>query len=129
MVACVAAYGSSGGRSGGYSSSGGGGGGGSGYSGQVIPGMICLIFLSFLVLTLYLMLAAIQSRHEIQFRDVPTTSDIKPATVEVGAGQLPLTILFKSASSNLNIRQVHDGAQGSTQESNSEDEPHILRHS
>ncbi|XP_017493031.1 PREDICTED: keratin, type I cytoskeletal 9-like, partial [Rhagoletis zephyria] len=32
------------------------------------------------------------------------------------------------ASSNLNIQQVHDGAQGSNQESQSEDEPHVLKH-
>ncbi|KAH9393307.1 hypothetical protein TYRP_021997 [Tyrophagus putrescentiae] len=108
VASVVASYGSSSGRSGGYSS-GGGGGGSSGYSGQVVP-------------------AAIQTRHQISYREVPTTSDIHPATVEVGAGQIPITILFKSASSNLNIRQVHDGAQGSTQESESEDEPHVLKH-
>ena len=130
LVACVVAYGggSSGGSyggsrggssSGGYGgmgrSSGGYGGGRSnggngGNGGQVVQ-------------------AAIQSRHQIEFRDVPSTGSVAPTTIEVGAGQVPLNILFRSASSNLNVQQAHDGAQGSTQESDSEDEPHILKHS
>ena len=73
--------------------------------------------------------AAIQTRHEIQFKDVPSTGSIEPTTIEVGASPLPLTILFRSASSNLNIQQAHDGAQGSVQETSSEDEPHRLVHS
>ena len=120
LVACVAAggYGGGGGGSsgGGYGGGsrggygGGGRGGGGGGLGQVVP-------------------AAIQTRHEIQFKDVPSTGSVEPATIDVGASSVPLQILFRSASSNLNIQQVHDGAQGSTQESNSEDEPHILKHS
>ena len=74
--------------------------------------------------------AAINTRHQIEFRDVPSTGNIiTPAVVEVGAGQVPLNILFRSASSSLNVLQAHDGAQGSTQESDSEDEPHVLKHS
>ena len=45
------------------------------------------------------------------------------------ANAVPVNLLFRSASSNLNIQQAHDGAGGSVQESQSEDEPHILRHS
>ncbi len=74
-------------------------------------------------------LAAIQSRHRVEFRDVPSTGETSPTTIEVGAGQIPLNILFRSASSNLNIQQQHDGAGGSNQETSSEDEPHYLRHS
>ena len=33
-----------------------------------------------------------------------------------------------SASSNLNIQQMHEGAGGSNQETSSEDEPHLLKH-
>ena len=110
MASASGGYGSaSSGNSGGYSS-GGSSGGGSGYSGQVVN-------------------AAIQTRHEIQFRDVPSTGSVEPSTIEVGASSIPLNILFRSASSNLNVLQHHDGAQGSTQESDSEDEPHILKHS
>ena len=38
-------------------------------------------------------------------------------------------MLFRSASSQLNVQQAHQGAAGSVQESASEDETHILRHS
>ena len=127
LVACVAAGGYGGGSSGGYGGgsgrSSGGYGGGSGYGGgrgmgggrsggggQVVP-------------------AAIQTRHQIEFRDVPSSGSVEPTTIEVGANSVPLQILFRSASSNLNVQQAHDGAQGSTQESQSEDEPHILKHS
>lgn len=96
-----------GGSSGGYSS--GGGGGGGGYGGGVVP-------------------AAIQTRHNIEFRDVPSTGSIQPSTIEVGASSIPLNILFRSASSNLNVLQQHQGAGGDTQETSSEDEPHRLVH-
>ena len=73
--------------------------------------------------------AAIQTKHQIEFRDVPSSGFVEPTTIEVGASSIPLNILFRSASSNLNIQQQHDGAGGSTQESESEDEPHVLKHS
>lgn len=118
--------GGGGGRSsgyGGYGGSGGGGGlsnfasafgfgsggGGSTFSGGIIP-------------------AAIQSNHRIDFRDVPTQRDIQGATIEVGASVIPLNIIFKSASSNLNVLQQHEGAAGGQQETSSEDEPHRLLH-
>lgn len=64
--------------------------------------------------------AAVQSKHEIQFRDYPTTGNIVPTTVEVGAISVPLNILFKSASSSLRIQQAHEGSEGSVQETESE---------
>jgi len=54
---------------------------------------------------------------------------VKPTTIEVGANSVPLNIVFRSASSALNIQQQHEPAQGSTQETSSEDEPHRLVHS
>ena len=95
-----------GGFGGGY----GGGYGGGGGLGQVVQ-------------------AAIQTKHDIQFRDVPSTGSVAPTTIDVGASSVPLNILFRSASSNLNVLQQHDGAQGSNQESSSEDEAHRLVHS
>jgi len=53
---------------------------------------------------------------------------VQPTTIEVGANSVPLNILFRSASSNLNVQQYHEGAKGGYQESQSEDEPHILKH-
>ena len=85
-------------------------GGGNGGAGQVVE-------------------AAIQSRHNVEFRDVPSSGAAAPTTVEVGANSLPVTLLFRSASSSLNVQQAHDGAQGSVQESQSDDEAHVLRHS
>ncbi|KAH9521070.1 uncharacterized protein LOC124496166 [Dermatophagoides farinae] len=72
--------------------------------------------------------AAIQTRHELNFVHVPTTQNLKPTTIEIGASKLPITILFRSSSSSLNVQQAHDGATGSTQETSSEDEPHRLVH-
>ena len=100
-----------GGYGGGMSFGGGGGGGygGGGYGGGVVP-------------------AAIHSRHSVQYYDVPSSGYVQPTTVEVGASSVPLNILFRSASSNLNVQQYHEGAKGGYQETNSEDEPHYLRH-
>ncbi|KAH9493900.1 hypothetical protein DERF_014626 [Dermatophagoides farinae] len=87
------------------SSSNGGGGGGGG----IIP-------------------IAIQTKHNIEYKDVPSSGSIQTATVEVGARSIPINIIFRSASSSLNVLQRHQGAGGDTQESHSEDEPHVLRH-
>ena len=108
-VLARASYGGGYGGGGGYSMGGGGGYGGGGYGGGVIP-------------------AAIQSRHNIQYYDVPNSGYIQPTTIEVGANQIPLNILFRSASSSLNVQQKHESAQGSYQKSQSEDEPHKLYH-
>ncbi|XP_027202416.2 uncharacterized protein LOC113796355 [Dermatophagoides pteronyssinus] len=130
LIACATAGGYGGGSSGGYGggrSSGGGGygggrgggfgggisfgrGGGGGGGGQTVQ-------------------AAVISNHRVEFRDVPSSGGAAPTTIEVGANAVPVNLLFRSASSNLNIQQAHDGAGGSVQESQSEDEPHILRHS
>ncbi|XP_017487061.1 PREDICTED: pupal cuticle protein 36a-like [Rhagoletis zephyria] len=72
--------------------------------------------------------AAVQSKHQIEYRDVPSSQETVPTTIEVGANSVPLNILFRSASSNLNIQQMHEGAGGSNQETSSEDEPHLLKH-
>ncbi|KAH9406740.1 hypothetical protein TYRP_012999 [Tyrophagus putrescentiae] len=82
----------------------------SSYGGQVIP-------------------AAIQSKHQVSYYEVPSTNEpAKPTTIEVGASSVPLNILFRSASSNLNIKQAHEGSHGTTQETESQDEPHYLKH-
>ena len=124
MLSCNASgggYGGSAGRSGGYSSGGGGGGSAGGFSagsgassgGNFAGGVIS---------------AAIQTRHNIEYKDVPSGGNIQPAMIEVGASPIPVNILFRSASSNLNVLQQHQGAGGDTQESQSEDEPHMLKH-
>ncbi|OTF72164.1 hypothetical protein BLA29_011543 [Euroglyphus maynei] len=53
--------------------------------------------------------AAVQTRHQVNFVDVPTTQNLQPTTIEIGASQLPVTILFRSSSSSLNVQQFHDG--------------------
>ena len=72
--------------------------------------------------------ASIRSRHNVQYYDVPSSGYAKPTSIEVKANAAPLNILFRSASSYLNVEQRHEGAPGSNQESDSEDEPHILKH-
>jgi hypothetical protein len=54
---------------------------------------------------------------------------MQPQVVEVDAGQLPLTIHFKSASSNINVVQTHQPSDaGEIKQTSSEDEPHRLVH-
>ena len=72
--------------------------------------------------------AAIISRHNIEYRNVPSSGMANPVTVEVGSSPIPVNFLFRSSSSNLNVQQQHEGSQGSTQQSSSEDEPHRLIH-
>lgn len=73
--------------------------------------------------------AAIMSRQNIEFRDVPSSGMMNPVNIEVGASPIPINFVFRSVSSNLNVQQQHEGAQGSTQESSSTDEAHRLVHS
>lgn len=63
---------------------------------------------------------AIKSNHKVDYYDVPSTGYVQPTTIEVGASHIPLNMIFRSASSNLNVQQIHQGAQGSYQESQSE---------
>jgi len=74
--------------------------------------------------------AAVQTRYSVDVRHVATQSEpIQPQTVLVDAGILPLTILFRSASSNINVLQQHVGSEaGEVQQTSSEDEPHRLVH-
>lgn len=75
--------------------------------------------------------AAIHTQHSVEFNDVPTNhlDEIKPTMVEVGASSIPLYILFRSTSSTLNVRQQHEGEPATVQETSSEDEAHVLKHS
>lgn len=101
--------GSSGGGYGGSSrgaSSGGGYGGSSGGGGGYGGGQRATL--------------AVQTRQSVDFYDVPVQQNTQPTTVEVGANAAPVNLVFRSASSSLNVQQQHDGAQGSVQESQSE---------
>ena len=64
LVVCAYAGGYGGGYGGG--NGGGYGGGGNGNAGRTVP-------------------IAIQSRHQVEFRDVPSTGEVNPTTIEVGA--------------------------------------------
>ncbi|OTF73050.1 hypothetical protein BLA29_008884, partial [Euroglyphus maynei] len=72
--------------------------------------------------------AAVQSRHHVQYYDVPTTGHVQPITIDVGANVVPVNMIFRSASSHLNVEQSHLNQGGSVQETASQDEPHLLRH-
>lgn len=74
--------------------------------------------------------AAVQSSHTVEIRHVNVPMELpQPQIVEVEAGNLPLTIHFKSASSALNVVQTHQpGLAGEAQHTTSEDEPHRLVH-
>lgn len=72
---------------------------------------------------------AIQPRgHKLVYRDVPrvhhSESPLRSQAILVDARALPLTILFRSASSNLNVHQDHIASEGDYHESKSYEEPH-----
>lgn len=75
--------------------------------------------------------AAVQSRYTIEYVDVDLPQDdIQPQVIDVDAGVLPLVLNFKSASSRIQVHQTHEGADaGEIQETTSEDQPQLLRHS
>ena len=74
--------------------------------------------------------AAVQSTHTVEIQTVPIPHNpVEPQLIEVDASSLPLTIHFKSASSNINVVQSHQpGQPGQMQQTQSEDEPHHLLH-
>ena len=114
--------------SGGYGSGGGGGGGGGAGAGSFINvggnGAINALSNSGPIP------AAIQSSHTVEIQTVPIPyNPVEPQVVEVDANILPLTIHFKSASSNINVVQSHQPGQvAQVQQTSSEDEPHHLLH-
>lgn len=72
--------------------------------------------------------AAIISKHMIKTITVPNSGDIEdiPAIV-IGSPGVPLTLKFKSTSSNLNVEQEVTNNEGKTQVSSSQDGPLILK--
>lgn len=83
----------------------------------------------------------IKSRHQLKFRHYPLKQGYGvrgigehelPAIVEVMAKSVPLSLVFRSSSSKINIQQTHDSTYakqyGGPKHSYSVDEPHILRH-
>ncbi|XP_027204276.2 uncharacterized protein LOC113798000 [Dermatophagoides pteronyssinus] len=75
--------------------------------------------------------AAVRSRHVIEYVDIDLPQDdVVPQVIDVDAGHLPLILNFKSASSRIQVHQSHEGSEaGEIQETESEDEPQLLRHS
>lgn len=72
--------------------------------------------------------AAIQSTHQLQFHDVPSSSSpAEPVTIEVAPNQNEIQFRFKSASSKLNIESEHEPSPGSYSETSSVDEPHVIK--
>lgn len=72
--------------------------------------------------------AAIQSTHQLQFHDVPSSSSpAEPVTIEVAPNQNEIQFRFKSASSKLNIESEHEPSPGSYSETSSEDEAHVIK--
>ena len=73
--------------------------------------------------------AAIKSRQSVEIRNVNDISEpIRPQLIEVGAQQLPLTIHFRSTSSNIKVLSSHQPGYGDTQQTSSQDEAHKLFH-
>lgn len=61
--------------------------------------------------------AAVMTNHKVSFYEVPDTNEpIPPTTIEIGSAIPLINLVFKSASSNLNILQDHEQSKGSYQE-------------
>lgn len=73
--------------------------------------------------------AAVQSSHTVEIRHVNVPVETpQPQIVEVEAGNLPLTIHFKSASSALNVVQTHQPSGAvEPQHTSSEDEVMLVK--
>lgn len=72
--------------------------------------------------------AAIHSRRTFEFRHVSIPENLaQPQVIEVGAGSLPIHILFRSASSPLSVQQVHTaGLQAPVEYGQFQEHPHRL---
>lgn len=82
----------------------------------------------------------IKSKHMLKYRHYPLKPGYGvygigehelPAIVEVNAKSVPLSLVFRSSSSKINIQQSHDSTYakqyGGPRQTYSVDEPHILR--
>ena len=75
--------------------------------------------------------AAVQTKHSVRYVnvDIPREEQ-EPQIIEVGSIPLPLIMRFNSASSRIRVHQNHiKNGPSETQETHSEDSPHILKHS
>ena len=74
----------------------------------------------------------VRTRHEYRFRDYLKEEDNKAGSrvIEVLAHSLPLSLVFRSSSSKVNIKQVHNERlkYDPSKHSFSEDAPHVLKH-
>lgn len=73
--------------------------------------------------------AAVKTRQSLELQRVHIESEpIKAPVIDVPAQSVPITLRFKSASSNLKVMAKHIPSPGSVQKSSSQDEPHKLYH-
>lgn len=72
--------------------------------------------------------AAVISKHVVKTHTVANSGDTEDIpTIVIGSSGVPLTLRFKSTSSNLNVEQEHSNQEGKTQVSSSVDGPLILK--
>lgn len=74
----------------------------------------------------------VRSRHQIHYRDYPAKPVehvYYPQMIEVSSPALPVNIVFRSTSSKINIKQVHQPAlyQDNHKNTYSVDEAHVLK--
>ena len=73
--------------------------------------------------------AAVKTRHSVEVKNVNYQSEpIKEQLIDVGGQSVPLTLNFRSVSSNIKVLSSHQPGHGETQHTSSEDEPHKLFH-
>ena len=72
--------------------------------------------------------AAVVTDHDLKFYDVPNTGYSHPTNIDVPPDYIPINVYFRTASSMINVHQIHEGTDGSYRESYSHDEPHKLVH-
>ncbi|XP_075679354.1 uncharacterized protein LOC113794902 [Dermatophagoides pteronyssinus] len=73
--------------------------------------------------------AAIVRKHRIIYVNSPSMDTSRPVTIQVPAQSIPLTLILRSSSTDLNVIPQHLGSHGgSHSETESIDEPHRLIH-
>ena len=85
------------------------------------------IFFNLFTLIFFLYLA-IHSKHLVEYRDTPSSGMAIPTTIDVPFNTVPMNIIFRSASTKLNIAQQHQGTNGQTQMTHSDDGPIKIIH-
>ena len=73
-------------------------------------------------------LAVITKQQQVRYVDVPSRGNAQPTSLNIESQSGPVNLNFQSFSSQVNLQHRHVPAQGSFRQTDSQDEPHRLKH-